>query len=172
MSPHHKGRYLSRLPRVIQPESRPCPAPGTAPLRRRARCLSRSTLRRVLDKASCRWSELAELAHVARGHLGVALNVRPPQSLPLDLPRRFDALANDCGCLADRRRPDLLRCQRRHFDLQVDSIEQRTGDLGEVSGDLNRRTDALVTNLAARGTSVLLASSGERITLYRSAPVD
>src|SRR5207253_7707759 len=98
----------------------------------------------VLEKAACRWPELAELAHVARGHLSIALNARPPEPLPLDLPRRFDALADDGGCLADRRRPDLLRCQRRHLDLQVDSIEQRTGDLGEVSGDLNRRADAFV----------------------------
>jgi len=100
--------------------------------------------------------ELAVTSHRSGAHLRIRLHRRPREPLTLNLPRRFDALADQCGRFAGRERRDLFRRQGRYFDLQIDSIKERPRDLAEVSRDLRRRTDALAPRVIEVAACALL----------------
>src|SRR5688572_21800816 len=89
-------------------------------------------------------------AHEAARHLSVRLNVCSAKSLALEPPGPLHALANRGGCLTHLRRRHFIARQSGNFDLEVDAIEERTGDLREIASDLDRRARALATRVVEK----------------------
>src|SRR5258706_15946484 len=64
------------------------------------------------------------------------------ESLQLNLSRVVDALANDIRTFTGVFAGELLIAQSGNFNLNVDAVEQRTGDARTVALDLQRRAYA------------------------------
>jgi hypothetical protein len=100
--------------------------------------------------------ELAPSAHMPGRHLGVALDVRAPETLSLDLARRLDPLANRFGRFDCDRRGDLVARQCGDLDLQVDAVEQRTGNFREIPRDLLRAATAFAPPVIEESAGTLI----------------
>ena len=93
-----------------------------------------------LQQLHRRLIQRAVALQLAAAHAGVAGDLRlvlEPRLLPLA--RRDDPLANLRGRLAGPLAGDLAELHRRHFDVQVNAVEQRTGDAAQVILNLARR---------------------------------
>src|SRR5207248_11236226 len=106
--------------------------------------------------------KLAKLAHLTLVHLSVALAMRSSKALALNFSRRLNALANDRRRFARRGRRDLFRRKRRHFDLQIDPIEQRSGNFRQVAQDLRRRANALAAPIVEESARTWIQRRGQR----------
>ena len=69
---------------------------------------------------------------------------------------RVDALSNQRGGLAGVFTRQVLVTQGRHFDLDVDAVEQRSGDARAVTLDLQRRADAFLLRIAQKAARIPL----------------
>jgi len=94
---------------------------------------------------------LTELPHLGHAHVGVADDVRSPvdslirrhtKSSILYLPRRLDAPSNRLAGLAEAVAAQLVVVHARHFDVDVDAVEQWSRDALLVFRDHRRRTGA------------------------------
>ena len=72
-----------------------------------------------------------------------------------------DALADFGGRFTGVFAGQFLIAQGRHFDLDVDAVEQRAGDFGAVALDLQRRAGAFLLRVGeiAAGTSLRYLSA-------------
>ena len=79
--------------------------------------------------------QLAELAHNRRAHIRVAgrgvwlgwLAIRPYEPLPLAFTRRLHPLADGFGRFPQSLVAEFFVFHARHFDVDVDAIQQRAG---------------------------------------------
>src|SRR5688572_11529282 len=104
------------------------------------------------------WIELAVLAQIARSHLRVAA----AEARALNLSRGLDAFANRRRRLPRFDRRDLFTRQRRDLDLQIDPIEQRSGDLRQITRDLLLRTDAFAAAVVEESARTWIQRAGQR----------
>ena len=58
------------------------------------------------------------------------------KALELNSARCVDSFANRGGGLAGIAAGEILIADRRHFDLDVDAVEERAGDAGTIALDL------------------------------------
>ena len=93
---------------------------------------------------------------VSRAHLGVGVDVSFLEPLQLNRPRVIDPLADELRRFAGVAAGEILIADRRHFDLNVDAVEERAGDTGAIALDLQRRADAFLLRVGekAAGTRV------------------
>lgn len=107
--------------------------------------------RRKIELGGGLFEQLA--AGVVRGTCGIDLGcaqagIRLLLSRRLACPGGIDTLAYAgrafTVCLADQ----VIRRQRRHFDEQVDAVEEGAGELAAITGDLVRRATALSVRCA------------------------
>jgi hypothetical protein len=110
----------------------------------------------LIENAARGGIELAVAPHGARAHLRIRLHGRPREALALNRACGLNALADRGRALSGCEVRNLVGRQRRHFDLQVDAVEQGTGDLAEVTSDLRRRTDALPARVVEVAACALL----------------
>ena len=98
------------------------------------------------------------LFDLARRHSGVAVCLAHPLAKPLLLPfaRRADALANRGGIFLRAFAGDVAIFHRRHFDVQIDAIEQRTGNALAITLHLHRAATAFAFQIAeiSAGTGI------------------
>ena len=71
-----------------------------------------------------------------RAHLGVGVNVSFLKPLQLNHPRIIDPLADELRRFAGVAAGEILIADGRHFDLNVDAVEERAGDAGAIALDL------------------------------------
>src|SRR5262249_23574819 len=64
------------------------------------------------------------------------------KTLELDVTSLIDALANRLRRFPGVATGEILITYRRHFDLNVDAVEERAGDSRAIALDLQRRADA------------------------------
>jgi len=81
---------------------------------------------RPLQQAGAAFVVAAVLPDLARAHLRIAEDCSLLQALALRRPRAFNPCPHRSRPLPHRRRRDLLVRQRRHLDVQVDTVQQRT----------------------------------------------
>ena len=101
---------------------------------------------------------------IARAHLGIGMNVSFLEALKLDGAGGVDALTNSNGGLAGVLAGELLVAQRRHLDLDVDTVEQGARDLGAVALDLQRRADAFLLGIGKEATGAGIHGGDEHET--------
>ena len=66
-------------------------------------------------------------------HLGIGVDASLLEAQELDGPRRIDSLADECGGLSCLAACQLLVAQRRHLDLNVNAVQERTRNPGTVA---------------------------------------
>src|SRR5207237_9048261 len=87
------------------------------------------------------------------GEVRVAVEAGVPrESAPLHLPGPLDALADDGRALALRQPEEVLGPQRSHFDVQIEAVEDGTGDAAAIAFFGRNRADATV-RLRIRGVA-------------------
>src|SRR5216117_480941 len=98
------------------------------------------------------WVSRAQYAFNSLGpHARVARNARlAGKALLLTAPRSNDPFANLRGTLAGPFARNFPELHRRHFDVQINAVQQRSGDASEVILDFARRTAALMRHFAVR----------------------
>jgi hypothetical protein len=101
---------------------------------------------------------------VSRAHLGVGMDGFFLKALELDVTRTIDPLANELRRFAGIAAGEILIADRRHFDLNVDAVEERAGDARAIALDLQRRADAFLLRIGekAAGTSLRYLSAMSR----------
>jgi hypothetical protein len=83
----------------------------------------------------------ADLGHAHVGIAGDCVRDRPGflifarKTLALDLPGRFYASAHALGGLAQALVAELLVLDARHFDMDIDAVQQGSGDTGPKGRD-------------------------------------
>ena len=84
-------------------------------------------------------------ANLPGGHLRIRKNLFSVSTEPLALPFpcRHYPVANLGGAFPRRSAAQLLVMDRRHLDVNVDTVEQRAGDFGYIALDHRRRAEAL-----------------------------
>ena len=87
---------------------------------------------------------------ISRAHLGVGVDVSFLKPLQLNRPRIIDALANHLRGFSGVAAGEVLIADRRHFDLNVDAIEERAGDARAIALDLQRRADAFFLRIGEK----------------------
>src|SRR5213592_353931 len=88
-------------------------------------------------------AELAVLLELTRGHARVAIYFRVAvKTFPLAFTRADHALANSSGSFFRALARDVAVFDGRHFDMQIDTVEQRPGDALTISLHLHRATTA------------------------------
>jgi hypothetical protein len=87
---------------------------------------------------------------ISRAHLGVSVNVSFLKSLQLNDPRIIDPLADELRRFAGVAAGEILIAYRRHFDLNVDAVEERAGDPGAITLNLQRRADAFFLRIGKK----------------------
>src|SRR5438093_12929412 len=99
-------------------------------------------------------AELAMLFEVTRGHARVAVYFRViAKTLLLKLPCAHNALADGSGSFLSAFAGDVAVLDRGHFNVQIDAVEQWTGDALPISLHLKRSATAFalqVAKIAAR----------------------
>ena len=105
---------------------------------------------RGLQQSLCILFHRAVAADFPGAHLGVRVQLGFLEALQLQHARGVDALADDVRAFAGVFRGQLLIAQSRHFDLNVDAVEQRAGDLGAVALDLQRRAGAFLLRIGEK----------------------
>jgi hypothetical protein len=96
---------------------------------------------------------LAVFPDLPRAHMRVTVDLAPAKALLLDLARVPHALADGGRWLAGRLSGQVPVSQRGDVDMDVNPIQQGSGDPGEIALDLERRAGALlggVRGVAAR----------------------
>src|SRR5262249_31329528 len=79
---------------------------------------------------------------ISGAHLGVGMDVSFLKTLELDVTSLIDTLANHLRGFPSIATGEILIAYRRHFDLNIDSVEERAGDARAIALDLQRRADA------------------------------
>lgn len=96
--------------------------------------------------------EPAELLDLPVAHRGVgrdpAVTAGDVESFGLNCPGRADLLANLVGAQALSLAAQLDKADRRHIDMQIDSIQERSGDLAQIALDLVGRAAAAAVRTA------------------------
>ena len=84
------------------------------------------------------------------------MNVSFLKPLQLNRARIIDPLADQLRRFAGVAAGEILVADRRHFDLNVDAVEERAGDAGAIALDLQRRADAFFLRIGekAAGTRI------------------
>ncbi|OQA25721.1 MAG: hypothetical protein BWY59_01664 [Verrucomicrobia bacterium ADurb.Bin345] len=91
----------------------------------------------------------AMLVHILRAHRGVAVHAaRTLEPGLLHLPRLDHARADRRGRLPSLHGRKVLVAHRRHLDMNVNPVQQRTRNLVAISLNLNRRATALAFRIA------------------------
>ena len=86
-----------------------------------------------------------QLSQRGTGELRVAVEAGVPrESAPLHLPGPLDALADDGRALALRQPEEVLGPQRSHFDVQIEAVEDGTGDAAAIAFFGRNRADAAI----------------------------
>ena len=91
-----------------------------------------------------------ELADVAGLHLAVGVQAEGFQPLPLQLPGGFDPGADGGGGFAVDGIGEILVRHPGNFDMQVDAVEQRTGEAGAVALQHRRGAGAFAQAVAEK----------------------
>ena len=123
---------------------------GAADLQHTVVCARRQPqlLKSRLEQPMAFFFHGAELAQPVGRDAGVAGDSGSAEPLVLDRARRVDPRADGGGALRLFVRIQLLELDRRHFDVQVQPVEQRAGNAREVPGDRLRRADAVPGRVA------------------------
>jgi hypothetical protein len=87
---------------------------------------------------------------ISRAHLGVGVHVSFLKPLQLNRPHVVDPLADELRGFAGVAAGEILIADRRHFDLNVDAVEERAGDAGAIALDLQRRADAFFLRIGEK----------------------
>src|SRR5438045_1672535 len=94
-------------------------------------------------------SELAVLFQLARRHAGVAIYFSlVAKPFLLGFPGSHDALANGSGSFLSTLARDVAVFDGRHFDVEIDAIEQRAGDALTIALHLHRAAAAFAFKIA------------------------
>src|ERR1700691_5857010 len=110
----------------------------------------REAVDRELEQALARRLDLAMLAQLARAHLRVAEKRRLAEALDLQAARAVDPRADRRRALALVAIGQLLVAHRRHLDMDIDSIEQRSRNPRAVALDNHRRAGAFVLRVGIK----------------------
>src|SRR5579862_2048630 len=94
---------------------------------------------RKLEQALAAGLDLTVLTKIARTHLRVAEKRHPLEARELHLTRAVDALAYRERRLSRDAVRQVLVLHRRHFDMDVNSIEQRARDARAIALNRDRR---------------------------------
>jgi hypothetical protein len=87
---------------------------------------------------------------ISGAHLGVGMDGSFLKAPELDVARLIDALANRLRGFPGVTAGEILVANRRHFDLNVDAIEERSGDARAIALDLERRADAFFLRIGKK----------------------
>ena len=88
----------------------------------------------VRNSASLPLTHAAELAHVARLHVRIGVYARTPgETLALPLSRARYPLADEADGLARSGIAEIAVANGGHLDVQIDAVEERSRDLGQVA---------------------------------------
>jgi hypothetical protein len=98
---------------------------------------------------------------ISGAHLRVGVNGSFLKALELDVTRVIDALANRFRGFAGVATGEVLVANRRHFDLNVDAIEERSGDARAIALDLQRRADAFFLRIGKEAARARVHSRDE-----------
>jgi len=109
------------------------------------------------------------LPDLPRAHVSVAVRLAAAEALLLEVTRPPDALANRRRRVAGRVAAQLAVLERRDVDVDVDPIQQRAGDAGQIALDLERRARALLGRIRGvpAGAGALFGSQPENHSLSR-----
>jgi hypothetical protein len=105
--------------------------------------------------------DLAELLDMAVGHLGIAVNIHPFESIELILSSRIHPsldLPRGVSCLTARQ---ISIFDGRDLDVDIDPVHQRAGDLRPVPLNLRDRAGAFMIEV-----TVVTARTAMRDTSY------
>jgi hypothetical protein len=98
--------------------------------------------------------QFAKATERARGHLGVAENAEGLETARLALPSGQDALPDSRRFFALLLLGQFFVFHGRNLDVQIDPVEQRTGDAREVTLDQGRRAIAFVQGISVKTARV------------------
>jgi hypothetical protein len=87
--------------------------------------------------------DVAVLPELPRAHLRIAVNLFTLEALHLPLAGIHNARPNFRRAFATRTLPQFAVLHGRHVDVDIDAIEQRTGNLGDIPLDHGRRAGAI-----------------------------
>lgn len=97
--------------------------------------------------------ERAEFAHVLGTHGGIAMDLAQSlESFLLDVVGNNDTFPDFCGWLTGAQGRRLMIADGRHFNVDINSVEQGTGYLIAIIADLLRRTSAFALPVAVIAT--------------------
>ena len=102
--------------------------------------------------------DVAVLAKLAVTHLGITVDLLTLVTPKLALASRHYALANPVGGLSAGILAQLAILHSRHVDVDVDPVEQRSGDLGHIALDDGRGTGTLARGVIEVAAWVRLTS--------------
>lgn len=115
----------------------------------------------VLEVAVALRIELAVLADEPGSHGGIAGDAGFPEPPGLDVACLHDTQADGLGLLsAGGLGGKFLEVDQRHFDVEVDAVEQGAGDALAVVLDLTRRAAALALDIAVVSTRAGICFKG------------
>ena len=89
-------------------------------------------------------------------HLGVGVNLPIDKTLQLDGAGGIHPLSYLTRTFSGIFVGELLITQSRHFDLNIDPIKQRAGNLGPVALDLQWRAGAFLLRIGEKSTGAFL----------------
>jgi len=98
--------------------------------------------------------QFAKAADRARGHLGVAEDAEGLQAAELMRPRPENPVADGGRFFAPFVLGQVFVFHGRNLDVEIDPVEQRTGDAGKVALDQGRRTAAFVQGVSVKTARV------------------
>ena len=99
--------------------------------------------------------DLAELLDVAVGHLGIAVNLHPLESIELDLSGCVDPFLDLPGRLSGIATRQVPVFHGRDFDMNIDPVHQGAGDLRPIPLNLGDGAGAFIV-----GVTVITAGTG------------
>ena len=82
--------------------------------------------------------ECAKVLKMRLPHLGIAVNAGAVLSLLLDFARTRHTFANFAGTFPRRRLNHFIIVKRKKFDMDVNPVQERSGDFAPVTLDLWR----------------------------------
>ena len=112
-----------------------------------------------LEEAVAGFVRLAMFADEARRHLRVAVDAAVAEAFFLNRSAGFDTQGDDLRCFGVGAVDEIAVFDGRDFDLNVDAVEQRAGDLGTIALNNYRRAGTGVGGVGkiAAGTGVRVA---------------
>ena len=90
----------------------------------------------------------AELLDEPGGHLGVAVDLRSPEALQLQVAAPLDPFGNRGRRFAVGTVGQFAVFNGRNFDMQIDTVKERPGYAGPVPMDHDRRAGTAVLGIA------------------------